>query len=72
MHNANAQHLLADAQSVPKQYHLIYILNMTLYGMEYPFDQLGSAVLAMSLPSFMCCPPPQLPRWEGSMRSKSP
>ena len=29
---------------------------MTPYGMEYPFGQLGSAVLAASPPIFLCSP----------------
>jgi len=33
---------------------LLYMLSMTPYGMEYPFGQLGSAVLAVSPPSFLC------------------
>ena len=44
MHNTVAHHLLINAQPVPEQQlagpgHLlpIYILNMTFYGMEYPF-----------------------------------
>ncbi|KAK4822228.1 hypothetical protein QYF61_011869, partial [Mycteria americana] len=36
--------------------HTVYILSMMPYGMEYPFGQLGSAVLAVSPPSFLCTP----------------
>ena len=53
MHNAIAHHLLTDAQQVPEQGLLppgqlpsVYILSMTPHGMEYPFGQFGSAVLA--------------------------
>ncbi|KAK4821599.1 LOW QUALITY PROTEIN: hypothetical protein QYF61_025176 [Mycteria americana] len=35
---------------------LLYMLSMTSYGMEYPFGQLGSAVPAVSPPSFLCSP----------------
>jgi len=31
-----------------------YILSITPYGTEYPFDQFGSAVLVLSSPSFTC------------------
>ncbi|KAK4831143.1 hypothetical protein QYF61_015446 [Mycteria americana] len=34
----------------------LYMLSMTPYGMEYPFAQLGSAVPAVSPPSFLCTP----------------
>ena len=61
MHNAIAYHLLTDAQLVPKQQstppsqlHPIYILGMMSYGMEYLFGQVGSVVLAVSPPNFMC------------------
>ncbi|KAK4829699.1 hypothetical protein QYF61_006074 [Mycteria americana] len=35
---------------------LLYTLSMTSYGVEYPFGQLGSAVPAVSPPSFLCTP----------------
>ena len=60
MHNAIAHHPLTDAQSVPEHQSLpaplflIYILGMTSHGMEYPFGQLGSAVLAVSPHNFLC------------------
>jgi len=38
---------------------------MTSYSMEYPFDQFGSAVLTMSLPSLL--PTPRLPTFEGQI-----
>ncbi|PKU36209.1 pyruvate dehydrogenase isozyme 3 [Limosa lapponica baueri] len=38
----------------------LYIVSMKSYGMEYPFGQLGSAVLAVSPPNFLCSPPPSL------------
>ena len=34
----------------------LYTLSMMPYGMEYPFGQLGSAVPAVSPPSFLCPP----------------
>ena len=61
MHNAIAHHLLTNAQSVPKQQSAppgqlppVYILDTTSRGMEYPFGQFGSAVLAVSPPNFLC------------------
>ena len=61
MHNAIAHHSPTDAQLVPEQQsaplsqlHPVYILGMTSCGMEYPFGQFGSAVLAVSPPSFLC------------------
>ena len=61
MHNAIAHHSLTDAQLVSKRQSaprgrlpLVYILGMTSYGMEYSFGQLGSAVLAVSPPNFLC------------------
>ena len=60
MHNAIAHHLLTDAQLVleqqstpPSQLPPVYILGMMSYGTEYPFGQFGSAVLAVSPPSFL-------------------
>jgi len=35
-----------------------YMLSMALYGMAYPFGQLGSAVPAVSPPNFLCTPSP--------------
>jgi len=32
------------------------MLSMTLYGMEYPFGQLGTVVLSVSPPSSLCIP----------------
>jgi len=32
------------------------LLNMTSYGMEYRFGQLGLAVSAVSSPNFLCTP----------------
>ena len=57
MHNAIAHHPLTDAQAViqPSWPALpVYILNMSSYGMEYPFGSFRSAVLAMLPPSFLC------------------
>ena len=59
MHNAIAHHSLTDAQLVPKQRSLpgqlppFYVLGMMSNGMEYPFGQFGSAVLAVSPPNFL-------------------
>ena len=61
MYNAIAHHSLTDAQLVPEQRSAspsqlpsVYTLGMTSYGMEYSFGQFGSAVLAVSPPSFLC------------------
>ena len=61
MHNAVAHHSPTDAQLVPEQRSAppsqlppVYILGMMSYGMECPFGQFGSAVLAVSPPSFLC------------------
>ena len=61
MHYAITHHLPTDAQLVPEQQSTppgqlppVYTLSMTSYGMEYPFGQFGSAVLAVSLPNFLC------------------
>ena len=74
MHNAIAHHLLDTAQSVPRhqplpsgQLPLVLLFSMMPYGVEYAFGQFGSAVLAVSPPSFLC--PPQPPRWQRSMIS---
>ena len=63
MHNAIAHHVLTNAQLVPEQQSTppgqlppLYILGMTSYGMECPFGQFGSAVLAVSPPNFLCIP----------------
>ena len=63
MHNAIAHHSPTDAQLVPEQRSAppgqlppVYILGMMSYGMEYSFGQFGSAVLAVSPPSFLCPP----------------
>jgi len=59
MHNAVAHHPMNDSQAIPEQWLLppqptppAYTLGMTPYGMEYPFGQLGTAVPAVSPPSF--------------------
>ena len=64
MHNAIAHHSPNDAQLVPKQQSAppgqlppVYILGMMSYGMEYSSGQFGSAVLAVSPPSFLCPSP---------------
>ena len=61
MHNAIAHHPLTNAQPFPKQRLLppsqlppVNVLSMMLYVMEYPFGRLGSAVLAVPPPSFLC------------------
>ena len=60
MHNAIAHHSPTDAQLVPEQrsaslgqFAPVYVLGLTSYGMEYSFGQFGSAVLAVSPPSFL-------------------
>lgn len=62
MYNAVAHHLLINTLPVPEQQSvhlgqlpLVYILGMMPYDMEYPFGQLGSAVLAVS-PLNFCVP----------------
>jgi len=61
MHNAIAHHLLTNAQPVPEWQSSspgpippVYMLNMMSYGMECPFRQFGSAVLAALPPGFLC------------------
>ena len=61
MHSAIAHHPLTDAQPVPEeqlpppsQLPLVYMLSMMSYGMEYPFGQLGSAVLPVPPSDFLC------------------
>ena len=60
MYSAIAHHLLTDAQLVPKQQFPptplppVYILDVTSHGLEYPFGQFGSAVLAVCPPNFLC------------------
>ena len=61
MHNAIARRLPTDAQLAPKQLSAppgqlppVYILGMMSHGMEYPFCQFGSAVLAVSPPNSLC------------------
>lgn len=55
LHNTFAHHLLTDAlivllaNSPP-----VYVQGMMLCGMEYPFSQFRSPVLAMLSPSFLC------------------
>lgn len=53
-HSKAAHHSLTNAQLVPGQWSAppsqlpaVHVQIMTLYSMEYPFDQFGSAVLAM-------------------------
>lgn len=65
VHSPVAHHLQADAQSVPDQpseapgqIPPVDVLSMTLHGMEYPFGQLSSAVLAMLPHSFLCTSSP--------------
>lgn len=41
----------------------LYILSMTLYGLEYPFDQSGSSAASASHPSFSCIPSSSLVKW---------
>jgi len=41
-------------KSAPSFFCQLYMLHMVLYGIGYPFGELGSAVLALSPPSFLC------------------
>lgn len=41
----------------------LYMLSMTLYGLEYPFDQSGSSAASASHPSFSCIPSSSLVKW---------
>ena len=73
MHNAIAHHSPTDAQLVPEQQSAplsqlppVYILAMMSHGVEYPFVQFGSAVLAVSPSSFLSTPSLC---WQGSMKS---
>ncbi|KAJ7397098.1 hypothetical protein BTVI_138682 [Pitangus sulphuratus] len=59
MHNTVAHHPLTNDQSIPKQQPPppgqlppVCTLNMTFYGMEYPFDQFSSPGLALLPTSF--------------------
>ena len=69
MHNAIAHHLPTNAQLVPERRSLlaplspVYILGMTSHGMEYPFGQFGSPVLAVSPPNFLCTSKLKNPRF---------
>lgn len=63
MHHAIVHHLLTDAQLVPElqlppssQLPPVLLFSMTSYDMEHPFGQSESAVLAMTLHSFLCSP----------------
>jgi len=44
------------SDALPSFFPLLSVLSMMSYGMEYPFGLLGSAVLAVSPPSFLCTP----------------
>lgn len=65
MHNAFAHCAVTNAQPVtpavnsgPQQsFPLVYVLSMTPHGLKCPFGQLWSAVLAATLPDFLCTPP---------------
>ena len=55
-HSAIAHHLPIDTQLVPERRSPlppVYILGMMSHGMEYPFGQFGSAVLAVSPPALL-------------------
>lgn len=61
MHNTVIHHFLTDAQPIPEQQPTapgqlssVCMLNMTFHGVEYPFVQFRSSVLAMLPPSFLC------------------
>lgn len=61
MHNEIFDHLLADAQLVPKQWATkplanssqVLLFSVMPYGMEYLFGQFGAAVLAVSPLKFL-------------------
>ena len=60
MYDAIAHHQLTDAQPIPEQQPCPpasspqFLFSMTSYGMEYPFGQFGTAVLAVPPPGFLC------------------
>jgi len=63
MQKAIAHDPLTKAQSAPEQQlpppgqlSPVFLFSMTGHGIEYPFGQFGSVVLAMLLPSCMCIP----------------
>ena len=69
MHSTIAHKLLTDAQPLPKLWPSLanyYTLSMMSYGLEYPFGQSGSAVLAVPSPSSLCtsCVRLMPPRWQ--------
>jgi len=62
-YNAIARYPLTNAQPIHEQQTLppshlppVLLFSVMSYGMEYPFGQFGSAVLAVSPPSFLCIP----------------
>lgn len=61
MHNAIVHHLLTNAQPIPQQWSAapsqlppVYAWDIMCCGLEYPFGQFRSAVLAMLPRSFLC------------------
>jgi len=61
--NGIAYHPLTDAHRAtkepalpPGEFPVVLLFSMTSYGMEYPFGQLGPAVLAVSLPASCALP----------------
>lgn len=52
MHKATAPH--SPTSSPRPALPPLYTLGMTSYGLEHPFGQLGSPVLAAPPPSFLC------------------
>jgi len=61
MQNAKPHHSLTDAQPVPEQQllppnqlFLVLLFSKLSYGMEYPFGQCGSTVMAVSPARFLC------------------
>lgn len=56
MYNAMARHLLTDDQPHPKQQPQLLVFYMMLYSMGHPFEQSGSAVLAVFPPSSLYTP----------------
>jgi len=46
----------SERSPLPPSSPQLYMLSVTLYGMENPFGQLGSALTAVSPPNYFCTP----------------
>lgn len=53
LHKTTAYHPLVPPISIPPATPAVHVLSRAFFGMEYPFDQLGSAILAMLPHSFL-------------------